>query len=576
MPTININRKVFESLIGKKLPTEKLKDRISYLGTDLESVTEDEIIVEIFPNRPDMLSVQGFSRVFSSFIGAKTGLRQYKVEPSKEKVIIDRSVADVRPYTACAIVKDMHFDDEKIKEVIDIQEKLHITYGRNRKKAAIGIYPFEKIKTPITFTAKNPEEIKFQPLEFPREINGRQILSQHPTGREYGKLLQDEEVFPIFIDANDEILSMPPIINSHKTGKINLDTKEVFIECSGFNLDYLKKTLNMIVCALADMGGKVYAMEIHDSDKKELSPNLEPEKMHFSIENVSKLIGIDLNEKEIKDYLKKMGLGYQKNDAKVSRFLDARESQHSKECGFQDSRHEKNTAFIPCYRTDMLHEVDIAEDIAIAYGYENLVPELPEISTIGEEDNMAVKKRKIAEILIGLGLLEVSTYHLSTKEKQFKNIGIKEFRDEMIEVIDSKTENNILRNSLLANSIAVLNDNLDSAYPQKIFELGRIFYHDKDSETEIGEKEKLCISLCHEKANFTEIKQVLDYLIKMLNLKYEIKEFSHPSFIEGRCGEIIVKNKSLGFIGEIHPCILKNNKIMMPVSSLEIDIEKLF
>src|SRR3989344_471939 len=173
-------------------------------------------------------------------------------------------------------------------------------------------------------------------------------------------------------------------------------------------------------------------------------------------------------------------------------------------------------------------------------------------------------------------LLEVSTYHLSTKEKQFKNIGIKEFRDEMFEVIDSKTENNILRNSLLANSIAVLNDNLDSAYPQKIFELGRIFYHDKDSETEIGEKEKLCISLCHEKANFTEIKQVLDYLIKMLNLKYEIKEFSHPSFIEGRCGEIIVKNKSLGFIGEIHPCILKNNKIMMPVSSLEIDIEKLF
>ena len=277
MPTININRKVFESLIGKKLPTEKLKDRISYLGTDLESVTEDEIIVEIFPNRPDMLSVQGFSRVFSSFIGAKTGLRQYKVEPSKEKVIIDRSVADVRPYTACAIVKDMHFDDEKIKEVIDIQEKLHITYGRNRKKAAIGIYPFEKIKTPITFTAKNPEEIKFQPLEFPREINGRQILSQHPAGRDYGHLLEGMDKFPVFIDANNEILSMPPIINSHKTGKISEKTTDVFIECSGFDFNILRKCINIIVAALADMGGKIYSMDLIYGDKKFTTPNLTPQ-----------------------------------------------------------------------------------------------------------------------------------------------------------------------------------------------------------------------------------------------------------------------------------------------------------
>jgi len=118
MPTINISRKVFEQLVGRKLPLEKLKDRISYLGTDLESVTENEIIVEVFPNRPDMLSVQGFARAFSSFIGAKKGLRKYTVEKSNEKVIIEKSVADVRPYTACAIVKNLHFDDEKIKEVI--------------------------------------------------------------------------------------------------------------------------------------------------------------------------------------------------------------------------------------------------------------------------------------------------------------------------------------------------------------------------------------------------------------------------------------------------------------------------
>src|SRR3972149_8820998 len=143
MPTVRFNKGVFEHYAGKKLPLEQLKDRISFLGTDLEGIEDEVITVEVFPNRPDMLSVQGFARAFSSFIGAKKGLRKYTVEKSNEKVIIEKSVADVRPYTACAIVKNLHFDDEKIKEVIDIQEKLHITYGRNRKKVAIGIYPFE-------------------------------------------------------------------------------------------------------------------------------------------------------------------------------------------------------------------------------------------------------------------------------------------------------------------------------------------------------------------------------------------------------------------------------------------------
>jgi phenylalanyl-tRNA synthetase beta chain len=550
MTILTLNRKELESKIGKITP--KIEEKLSMFGMPIENLTDEEFSVDITANRPDLLSLQGYSRAILSFLDKKTGLKEYKVEePEKNySVAIDKSVKKVRPFTVCAIVKNLKFTNEKIKEIIDIQEKLHSGYGRNRKKLAIGVYPLEQIKLPIRYLAKKPEDIKFQPLEFPREITGRQILSQHPAGREYGNLLKDAEVFPIFMDANNEILSMPPIINSNKTGKIDENTKEVFIECSGFNLEYLKKTLNMIVCALSDMEGRVYSMEINDAGKKEFSPDLEPEKINFSIENVNKLIGINLTEKEIRNCLEKMGLGYLK---------------------------EKNQSFalIPCYRTDILHEVDIAEDIAIAYGYENLVPELPAISTIGEEDSMAVKKRKIAEILTGLGLLEISTYHLSTKEKQFKNIGIKEFKDDMIEVIDSKTENNILRNSLLANSIGILSENSDAAYPQNLFELGRVFSNSEKSETGIEEKENLCISLCHEKANFTEIKQVLDYLVKMLGLKYETKESINPSFIEGRCGEIIINNKSIGVIGEISPFVLKNNKIKMPVSALELNIEGL-
>jgi phenylalanyl-tRNA synthetase beta chain len=545
MTVLTLNRKELEKNIGKI--TKEVEEKISMFGTPVDSISESEISIEIFPNRPDLLSMSGFVRAFLAFTNKKPGLKKYEVHsPEKDyKVIIDKSVKKVRPFTACAIVKNLKLNDEKIKELIDIQEKLHASYGRDRKKLAIGIYPLESIKLPIKFSARKPEEIKFIPLEFPREINGRQILSQHPTGRAYAHLLKDAEVFPIFEDANREILSMPPIINSDKTGKITENTKEVFIECSGFNQEYLKKTLNMIVTALADLGGEIYAMELIDS-KKELSPNLEPEKMQFSLDFVNKTLGLKLDEKQIKNLLEKMGIGY-----------------------------EKGAALIPAYRTDILHEIDLAEEIAISYGYENFIPEIPQISTIGQEDNLAILKRKISEILIGLGLLETSSYHLSTKEKQFKNIGIKEFKEDMIELENSKTENNILRTSLLANSINILSKNPDSSYPQKIFELGRIFLEDDDTETTIAEKENLCISLCYEKGNFTELKQIWDYLARMLDINYNIKECSNPSFIEGRCGEITINNKSAGFLGEIHPVVLRNNKIKMPVASLEINIENL-
>jgi len=206
MTILTLPKKELEKKIGKL--DEKLKNKIYMFGTPIDDEDGDNISIEVFPNRPDLLSLQGFVKSFNIFL-SKRKISEYKVEnPEKDyKVIIEKSVKKVRPYTACAIVKGLKFDYETINEVIDIQEKLHSSYGRNRKKLAIGIYPLEEIKLPVRFLAKKPEDIKFRPLEFPKKISGRQILSQHPTGREYGKLLKDEEVFPIFEDANGEILS---------------------------------------------------------------------------------------------------------------------------------------------------------------------------------------------------------------------------------------------------------------------------------------------------------------------------------------------------------------------------------
>lgn len=218
MAIININKKLFEKEIGKL--DEKMQDRIAMFGTPVEKISNEEIQIEIFPNRPDLLSYHGFKRSFLSFLGKKTGLKKYKInKPEKDyKVFIDSSVRNVRPYTACAIIKNLKLDNEKIKELIEIQEKLHITVGRKRKKVAIGIYPLEKIKLPITFKALEPDKIKFIPLEMSKEMSGLQILQRHATGKDYAHLLAGKEKFPIFLDANEDILSMPPIINSQLTG----------------------------------------------------------------------------------------------------------------------------------------------------------------------------------------------------------------------------------------------------------------------------------------------------------------------------------------------------------------------
>jgi len=544
MPTITINKDVFEKLVGKKLPIDKLKDRISYLGTDLESIEGNEIIVEVFPDRPDMLSEQGFARAFSSFIDVKTGLRKYDVEKSGEKVIIDKSVNKVRPCTTCAIVKGLKLDDEKIKEIIQLQEKLHITFCRNRKKAAIGIYPSEEIIYPIRYMAKSPKDIKFQPLEMNKELTALQILSQHPAGKEHGKLLEGKDKFPIFIDANNNILSMPPIINSHRTGRVNEKTTDVFIECSGFDIEAQNELLNIIVTALADMGGRIYSMQLEYPDKKITTPSLEPRKMKLNLNYINNRLGLDLKEKEAKVLLEKMGYAY-----------------------------EKGNVLIPSYRADVLHQVDIAEDIAIAYGYDNLLPEIPRVATIGNESKMSSFQNKIARMLTGLKFIETKNFTITNKKWQTSHMNTKV---DVVELSNALNQDyDVMRSWLTPELLSTLSRNKHNEYPQDIFEMGKTLKKGK-SETGVVEDEKLAVAVCNDKADFTSIKQVLDYIFNSMEIKYKIEELKHDSFIEGRCGKILFKGKDIGHIGEIHPKVLENWDLKYPVAVFEINLTNLF
>lgn len=544
MPTVMLNRKTVEASLGRKLSEEQLSDRISMLGTDLKELTKKDIHVEIFPNRPDMLSEQGFARALASFIGTKKGLRKYNVKSSGIKLFVDKELKNIRPYTVAAVVKNLKLDDEKIREIIQIQEKLHTTFCRNRKKAAIGIYPLEHIKPPIYFKAMEPSRIKFIPLEISRELTANQILENHPKGKDFAHLLKGFRKYPVFMDSKNNIMSLTPIINSELTGKVTPKTKEVFIEVSGNDMDYQQYCLNMITASFADMGAQVYSVDVMYGSKKVTTPDLSPRKMKLNFDNVNKLLGLNLSKKEIFNLLARMGFG-----------------------------NEGDSVLVPAYRADIMHEVDLIEDVSIAYGFENFKEEIPNVATIGEEEPIEIFKRKISNLLIGLGMIETYTPCLTNKQNQSEKSNLKL---DLIDVMNPANEEyTSLRRLLFPSLIEVISNNKHNEYPQNLFEIGKVFDFGK-SETGTIEKEVLSVLLCSKEADFTRIKQILEYIMSNLGLAFVMEEDSHSSFINGRCASVKVNGKEIAILGEIQPQVLENWELEVPTVVMELNLSELF
>jgi phenylalanyl-tRNA synthetase beta chain len=300
----------------------------------------------------------------------------------------------------------------------------------------------------------------------------------------------------------------------------------------------------MVVTALADMGGEIYSMELDLYGKKIISPSLEPTELKFDIAYINKRLGLDLKEKDVKQFLEKMGFGYL-----------------------------KGKALIPSYRSDILHQIDLAEDIAIAYGYENFEAVIPKVSTVGEESKHSIFNRKIAELLTGLGLTECKTYHITNKDFQTKLMNATLEPIELANALNA--EYNVLTAWIIPSLMDILKNNKHHEYPQNIFDIGRIFKKDSSKETGIIEQERLACLLCSEDADYTRIKQILDYLLRMIGVDYKIDPVDHPSFIEGRVGRLTVKGKKLAFIGELAPNVLENWDIDIPVAAFELNLTEL-
>lgn len=548
MPIIEINKKDLEKILNKKLDEKQLDELMQYTKVGIEKIEGDIITFEVKDsNRPDLLSVEGIGRELLGMIGKEKGLAYYKASKSDYEVIIDKKVSKVRPEIVCAVVKDLKLNDYGIKQIIQLQEKLCEGFGRKRKEAAIGIYNFDKIKWPIHYTTFKSDEIKFVPLDMNQALSPRQIIQMHEKGKEYANLLEGAEDYPFIIDSEKNVLSMPPIINSDYSGKVTEKTKNVFIEVTGFNFERISQTLNIIIAALADRKGKVFSVALKN---KAVTPQLKTKKKNVAIADINERLGIGLKADEIVKLLEKA-----RYSAKIKK--------------------DKIEVDIPFYRTDIIHPVDLIEDIAISYGYQNIPAEEPRIATIGSVLPETLKEEKIANILVGIGLQELATFNMTNKEDLFKKMNLNNNGTVEIENPTSSTYS-CLRNAILPSLMNVLSQNTTTDYPQKIFEIGKAVSVNEKSENRTEERTKLAIAISDSNVGFTEIRQVIDYLLRSLGIEFKIHSSEHKSFIPGRVAELLVKNKPVGIFGEIQPKVLESWKLKMPTAAAEIDLTEFF
>jgi len=546
MPSITFSIQDLEKLIGKKLPKEKekLADLLSYCKAEIESISDDQITISLADtNLPYLWSVEGIARLLKGVLSVETGLPSFRTEKSNYKIIVDKSITKIRPFIAGFVAKGKPIGEYLLLQLIQLQEKFCESYGRKRSKVSIGIYPSEKIQFPVHYKAVQPTAISFIPLDFTEKLNLKQILKRHPKGKQYSWIIEKFNRYPILIDEKNQVLSFPPIINSQETGKVSVKDSELFIEVTGTDEKAVSLACNIFSQALFDRGFKIYEIEVVYPEHKIKFPIAKGETTKIDYDYINELLGLNLSKEEIRHLLKAMRFGV-----------------------------KDDKAIIPFYRQDIMHQCDIAEDVAIAYGYNKIKTADMASYSIGKPLKIIPFIDKVRELTIGAGYQEIFSHLLTNKELLYEKTNTPDLGTVEIKEYMTKTYS-VVRTWLIPILLDVLSKNKHRDYPQRIFEEGIVTRRIKDK---IEDRRSIALATSHAEANYTEIRQVIDFIMRNLGVNYKIVETSHPAFIPGRVASILVKEKPIGFLGEIHPSVLEKFELNMPVAAAEIDLTKLF
>jgi phenylalanyl-tRNA synthetase beta chain len=516
-------QEAIDTLTMLGFPTEETEDSHRALHDGAPSPGGEaggELNVEVTPNRPDALSVEGLARALRCFLKGEPA--RYQIGDSGVELSVDQSVAEVRPYFGGAVVRGITFNDSTVRSIMQLQEKLHETLGRKRRKVAIGIHNLDNVRPPFRYFACAREDVSFVPLESAERMTPLEILRRHPKGMAYEQLVSG--LCPMIEDSRHEILSFPPIINGELT-KLTPETRNVFIDCTGTSEEAVRQAVNIVASALAERGGKVERITLNKVPYQILSEKKWP----LPVKESERLLGVPFTPEQVGALLAKMGY-----------------------------RVEAGSAFAAGYRADVMNEVDLVEDVAIAYGFNNFEPRLPSVQTVGSQYPM----HPFHDLLIGLGFDEAVTWTLSNEAMERRARLVQGGRVEIENPLTSDYTR--FRAAILPNLLSAMAESKNEKLPIKLYEIGSVAVP--------GLAQSLAIASMHAKSSFSEIKGVMAALAEATGKSTEAKAEEYGPFLAGRCAALYFDGQKVGYFGEIAPDVLAAFGLEQPVCAAEISL----
>ena len=573
MPKIEVNEKLFFNLLDKKYDYDTLEQKLTYAKAELDekpdmSKPENERVIKIElndTNRPDLWSTNGVARQLKLHEGGKTV--DYNTFMSRKGdikdfgnriVIVEAELKDIRPYMVAFVISGKPIDDPMLKDKIQTQEKLAWNFGRTRKSISMGVYRIADISYPLKYHAGYPDNTSFVPLQCTEPMTCRQILTEHPKGKDFGWILQDKKKFPLLSDAKNEVLSMAPIINSATLGAVQVGDKGLMVELTGDNMENLILSANIVACDFADCGYKIEPICVkHPYEtgfgKDIVVPFYYQPSTKAKLSRINKLLGTDFTQEKVIDALTRMG---------------------STVTAQKDRDDVEFTLFPAPYRNDFLHEVDIIEDVMIGAGLENFEPETPSDFTIGRLLPITYLSRKAKTLMVGLGYQEMIFNYVGSKKDYIDNMLIDP--KHVIEIANPMSENyQFVRSDILSSLLRAESKSANAIFPHKIFEIGKVAYLCEEENTGTRTRQNLGFLTAENNANFNYAASEVSALLYFLDHTYEVTESDDPRFIPGRQAAVLANGKKIGVFGEIPPQVLENWSITVPCVGGEIDLEEM-
>ncbi len=545
MPVVAFDVKDFEE---RGYPAKRLQELLPSLGMEAEIAESGEIKIETMPNRPDLLDFIGIIRALDHFTGKRSPRENfYKIEKEPVLVIdVDPSVKKIRPYIAGIVAENVDFSGNLLKYAINFTNKFTETYGRKRRKLALGIHNLDRIKGNITYAAA--EEGKMTPLDESGEVSFSDVLKKNEKGIEYGGMYSSQKKPKLpFIKDGEKVLAVIPIVQCEQT-RAKEDTKNIFIDITGTSEVAVENAANLIAAALIYSGATIYPVTVNYRKSAVQTPEFKEKQMKMSLRRAEFTLGVALGRHNVVGLANKMGYTAAKYGNSI-------------------------VFFVPPYRLDVISERDLIEDVAIAFGYDNITP-LPVTGVAdGLAQDTAEQENRLATSMVGLGYTEAINSILTNEITNFENVQHKYKEGEYVQIADAKTEQTtMVRTDIVPCLMQNLSISTNEKMPQRLFEIGRVFSLDGST---IRESSKLAFVAEHSRANFSEIRSSVEAMLKLSRIDdYKIEATNDASYIEGRCAKVVSNGSTLGIFGEIHPKVLSRFGLEEPVVAAELVIIK--